>query len=100
MSQPDEHKFAVYTPLFAPVAVPIVLGLIKEILGWRRRRRARRAAEAAPPTTEVAADEVEVKKAIIPDLSREEVFVVEAPEAVARESPPKRALRSRKKILE
>jgi hypothetical protein len=39
--KPDEHKFAVYTPLFAPIAVPMVIGLLKELLGWWRRRKAR-----------------------------------------------------------
>ncbi|OCF39417.1 phosphatidylinositol glycan, class S [Kwoniella heveanensis CBS 569] len=36
---PDEHKFAVYTPLFAPIAVPLILGLLKELIAWRKRRR-------------------------------------------------------------
>lgn len=100
--QPDEHKFAVYTPLFAPVAVPIVLGLIKEILGWRRRRRARKAAgvaEAAGPIVEVDVAEVEVKNEANPDLAPE-VPVAELREDVSRNSPPFRTLRPRKKIIE
>ncbi|WVR09020.1 hypothetical protein IAU60_006080 [Kwoniella sp. DSM 27419] len=40
---PDEHKFAVYTPLFAPIAVPLILGLLKELLAWKKRRSAGRA---------------------------------------------------------
>ena len=36
--QPTEHKAAVYTPLFAPVAVPIVLFLLKELVAWKRTR--------------------------------------------------------------
>ncbi len=40
--QPDEHKFAVYTPLFGPIALPMIITLIKEILAWLRRRRAKR----------------------------------------------------------
>ncbi|KAJ3189711.1 hypothetical protein HK101_008738 [Irineochytrium annulatum] len=28
---PDEHKYAVYMPLFTPIAVPLVLALVKEI---------------------------------------------------------------------
>jgi phosphatidylinositol glycan class S len=40
--QPNEHKFAVYTPLFAPIAVPIVVGLLKELFAYNRRRKARR----------------------------------------------------------
>lgn len=35
---PDEHKWAVYTPLFGPVAVPLVLALLKEFKEWRARR--------------------------------------------------------------
>ncbi|TYJ59055.1 hypothetical protein B9479_000044 [Cryptococcus floricola] len=33
---PDEHKFAIYTPLFAPIAVPLILGLIKEFVAWKK----------------------------------------------------------------
>lgn len=35
---PDEHKYAVYTPLFGPVLVPLVLGVIKEVSGRIPRR--------------------------------------------------------------
>ena len=28
---PDEHKFAIYTPLFLPISVPVVLKLLAEI---------------------------------------------------------------------
>ena len=100
--QPDEHKLAVYTPLFAPVAVPIVLGLIKEISGWRRRRRARKAAEAAEaagPVVEVDVAKVEVKNETNSDLAPE-VPVAEPREDVSRDSPPIRTLRPRKKIIE
>ncbi|ORY28798.1 phosphatidylinositol-glycan biosynthesis class S protein [Naematelia encephala] len=38
---PDEHKFAVYTPLFAPISVPIIVGLLKELIAWRKRRKAK-----------------------------------------------------------
>ncbi|EJU02454.1 hypothetical protein DACRYDRAFT_107371 [Dacryopinax primogenitus] len=37
---PTEHKYAVYTPLFAPVAVPLVVALVRDLRGWRARRRA------------------------------------------------------------
>lgn len=37
---PVEHKYAVYTPLFAPVAVPLVVALLKEIGAWVASRRA------------------------------------------------------------
>ncbi|WWC63970.1 uncharacterized protein I303_106576 [Kwoniella dejecticola CBS 10117] len=43
---PDEHKFAVYTPLFAPIAVPLLLGLLKELISWRKGRSAKNKAKA------------------------------------------------------
>ncbi|KNZ51356.1 uncharacterized protein VP01_3989g1 [Puccinia sorghi] len=33
---PDEHKYAIYTPLFGPVLVPLVIALIKEFKSRRR----------------------------------------------------------------
>jgi len=36
---PQEHKYAVYTPLFGPVAVPLVVGLLKELKEWREARK-------------------------------------------------------------
>lgn len=33
---PAEHKYAVYTPLFASVAVPLVAAVVREIIAWRR----------------------------------------------------------------
>ncbi|CAL1699248.1 unnamed protein product [Somion occarium] len=36
---PAEHKYAVYTPLFASVAAPLVAAVIRELLAWRRARR-------------------------------------------------------------
>ncbi|KAF9519341.1 hypothetical protein BS47DRAFT_1337102, partial [Hydnum rufescens UP504] len=36
---PVEHKYAVYTPLFAPVSVPLLVATIKEIRAWRQERR-------------------------------------------------------------
>ncbi|GAA5939466.1 hypothetical protein JCM3775_001723, partial [Rhodotorula graminis] len=38
---PDEHKYAVYTPLFGPVAVPLVVALLREVREWRAGRRGR-----------------------------------------------------------
>ncbi|SCV71177.1 BQ2448_2765 [Microbotryum intermedium] len=35
---PDNHKYAIYTPLFGPVAVPLLVALIKE---WKGRRKGR-----------------------------------------------------------
>ncbi|GMK57143.1 hypothetical protein CspeluHIS016_0309830 [Cutaneotrichosporon spelunceum] len=42
---PDQHKFAVYTPLFAPIGVSIVAGLLREIANLRKRKAARKAAK-------------------------------------------------------
>ncbi|KAI9458637.1 phosphatidylinositol-glycan biosynthesis class S protein-domain-containing protein [Lactarius psammicola] len=39
---PAEHKYAVYTPLFAPVAVPLVVTLLREVSAWRKDRREKR----------------------------------------------------------
>jgi GPI-anchor transamidase subunit S len=36
---PSEHKFAVYTPLFASALIPLAAAAIKEILAWRSERR-------------------------------------------------------------
>jgi phosphatidylinositol glycan class S len=41
---PAEHKYAVYTPLFAPVAVPLVITLLREVSAWRKDRREKRSA--------------------------------------------------------
>ncbi|CAK9779956.1 hypothetical protein CC85DRAFT_158535 [Cutaneotrichosporon oleaginosum] len=44
---PDQHKFAVYTPLFAPIGVSIVVGLLREIANLiKKRKAARKAAQA------------------------------------------------------
>lgn len=42
---PAEHKYAVYTPLFAPVAVPLIVTALREFKAWREERRKRREAE-------------------------------------------------------
>ncbi|OJA17660.1 hypothetical protein AZE42_03010 [Rhizopogon vesiculosus] len=36
---PAEHKYAVYTPLFASISVPLVVALIREFMAWRRGLR-------------------------------------------------------------
>lgn len=48
-----------YTPLFAPVGIPMVVGLIKELLAWRRRQKARRDATTAAQAEAAAATEVD-----------------------------------------
>ena len=34
---PDEHKVAVYLPLLGPVAVPLVMAVVKEVRAWRKK---------------------------------------------------------------
>ncbi|EJT52784.1 hypothetical protein A1Q1_01824 [Trichosporon asahii var. asahii CBS 2479] len=53
---PDQHKFAVYAPLFAPIGVSLVAGLVKEIRAWKARKKAKKA------QTEPAAASVTVEK--------------------------------------
>ncbi|BGP24379.1 phosphatidylinositol glycan, class S [Rhodotorula toruloides] len=36
---PDEHKYAIYTPLFVPVAVPLLVGLLREFKAWKKARK-------------------------------------------------------------
>ncbi|BGP15870.1 hypothetical protein JCM10213_005644 [Rhodosporidiobolus nylandii] len=43
---PDEHKYAVYTPLFGPVAVPLCVALLRELKEWKKEKK-RKAAERA-----------------------------------------------------
>lgn len=45
---PNEHIFAVYTPLFLPVAVPLVVLTLKEFAAWRRQRNGGRAVAVSP----------------------------------------------------
>ncbi|CDR44852.1 RHTO0S10e01794g1_1 [Rhodotorula toruloides] len=40
---PDEHKYAIYTPLFGPVAVPLLVGLLREFKEWKKARKERMA---------------------------------------------------------
>ena len=35
---PDEHKYAVYTPLFGPLLVPVIATLYREVRAWKLRR--------------------------------------------------------------
>ena len=69
---PDEHKYAIYTPLFGPLALPLLLALLKELQGmckgWKARRfgqnganetlvvKENRESEIAAETTELASD--------------------------------------------
>ena len=37
---PPEHNLAVYTPLLAPIAVPLIVSVLREIRDWRKSRKA------------------------------------------------------------
>ena len=39
---PDEHKYAIYTPLFGPLALPLVMALLREVQGMFKRWKATR----------------------------------------------------------
>jgi phosphatidylinositol glycan class S len=53
---PDEHKYAVYTPLFGPMSVPLLVALLKEVKDWKKgkKEKKKRAEE-----TRIAAEERE-----------------------------------------
>ncbi len=36
---PPEHKYAVYTPLFASAVIPLIAAALREFLAWRRQHR-------------------------------------------------------------
>lgn len=36
---PAEHTWAVYTPLFAPIGVPLFVAILREIRQWRKARQ-------------------------------------------------------------
>lgn len=38
---PAEHKYAVYTPLFASAVIPLVGAALREFFAWRRNRKER-----------------------------------------------------------
>ncbi|KAJ8473648.1 hypothetical protein ONZ51_g7739 [Trametes cubensis] len=37
---PAEHTYAVYTPLFASVAAPLIGAVLREVMAWKRARKA------------------------------------------------------------
>lgn len=39
---PAEHTYAVYTPLFASVAAPLIAAVLREVLAWKRSRQQER----------------------------------------------------------
>jgi phosphatidylinositol glycan class S len=43
---PAEHKYAVYSPLFASAMIPLIATAVKEIRAWRKQQR--EAAQGVP----------------------------------------------------
>lgn len=43
---PDEHKYAVYAPLFGPASVPMLVALLREWKEWKEGRRRRKEGES------------------------------------------------------
>ncbi|KAF5385573.1 hypothetical protein D9757_006732 [Collybiopsis confluens] len=41
---PAEHKYAVYTPLFASAMIPLVVAAMREVKAWMKERKEKRAA--------------------------------------------------------
>ncbi|KAL0075090.1 phosphatidylinositol-glycan biosynthesis class S protein [Phycomyces blakesleeanus] len=39
---PDEHKYAIYMPLFVPISVPLVMALLKEVKNISKQRKEKR----------------------------------------------------------
>ncbi|KAG0304494.1 hypothetical protein BGZ98_005455 [Dissophora globulifera] len=37
---PDEHKYAIYMPLFVPISVPLLMGLLREVKKWKEAKKA------------------------------------------------------------
>lgn len=36
---PDEHKYAIYMPLFVPISVPLVMSLVKELKAAKKKKQ-------------------------------------------------------------
>lgn len=49
---PAEHKYAVYTPLFASAVIPLAAAALRELVIWRRQRR--QGNQPIPPEGEAA----------------------------------------------
>ncbi|KAI8602010.1 phosphatidylinositol-glycan biosynthesis class S protein [Dissophora ornata] len=37
---PDEHKYAIYMPLFVPISVPLLMTVLKELKRWKEMKKA------------------------------------------------------------
>lgn len=39
---PDEHKYAIYMPLFVPISVPLIMALLKQIKSLKQQGKAKK----------------------------------------------------------
>ena len=42
---PPEHTYAIYAPLFAPVSLPLIAPVVRELIAWRKAKRAKQKVE-------------------------------------------------------
>lgn len=49
---PAEHKYAVYTPLFASAVIPLFAAAVRELLKWRKQRQAEKGVREKEPQRE------------------------------------------------
>ncbi|KAJ3100044.1 hypothetical protein HDU97_002528 [Phlyctochytrium planicorne] len=56
---PDEHKYAVYMPLFTPIAVPLIIALIKEIKRLKKKKKVVRLEKTMIPIPHLSYSTVE-----------------------------------------
>ena len=42
---PPEHMYAIYAPLFAPVSLPLIAPVVRELIAWRKAKRAKQKVE-------------------------------------------------------
>ena len=73
---PDEHKYAIYTPLFGPLVLPLLMALLRELQGMFKGWKAGR----------LKKEEKEEKDAVIVSegKERESKVIAETTEPVAR----------------
>jgi GPI-anchor transamidase subunit S len=71
---PDEHKYAIYTPLFGPLALPLVMALLKELQAiWRGWKTGRLKRDPKENDVVVVTEETEGESKIIAETAEEAV---------------------------
>ncbi|PKI85548.1 Gpi17p [Malassezia vespertilionis] len=88
---PDEHKYAVYTPLFGPLLVPLLVALVREC---RHRRRTQNAEANSAEGGATGSKGRRARDTVRTDSQRpfavaDDVFRVGVPQKKARGSPQK-----------